>query len=61
LEFDGDRGRGVRSRCGETHIVGLQEKGCRFRLGVGPLGGGDGAGAITVAATGVLNYGLARL
>lgn len=60
MEFDADRGRGVRSRRGETRIIGWQEKGCEFRLGVGPLRGGDGAGAIPVTATGVLDYGLVR-
>ncbi len=50
----------MRPACGETHIVGLQEKGCKFWLGVGPLRGGDGAGAIPVTATGILDYGLIR-
>ncbi|MGA8443499.1 MAG: hypothetical protein WB714_35130 [Candidatus Sulfotelmatobacter sp.] len=34
----------------------MQKKGCDAGLGVGPLGGGDGAGAITVTATAVLHY-----
>jgi hypothetical protein len=39
-------------------MIGGEEKGCEFGLRVGPLGGGDGAGAIPVTATGVLDYGL---
>jgi hypothetical protein len=41
---------------GEGQLVGRQEKGCESRLRVSPLGGGDGAGAISLAAAGVADY-----
>jgi|GEM_PF-1286549 len=45
----------------QAYIVDLQEKGREFRLRMGPLSSRDGTAAITVAATGVLDYGLPRL
>ncbi|MFZ0771478.1 MAG: hypothetical protein WCA49_13500 [Candidatus Sulfotelmatobacter sp.] len=40
---------------GYARMVGLQAEGREFRLRVGPLGGGDSAATVTLAATGVLD------
>jgi hypothetical protein len=53
LEFGGSGGREVWLGRSCAGINGLQEKGCRWRLGMSPLGGGDGAATIVIAATGI--------
>jgi hypothetical protein len=58
LEFGGGGGRGVGLRSGLVRSDGLQKEGSRSRLGMSPLGDGDGAAATTVAATGIADYGL---
>ena len=53
MEFGGAVGRAIGFGSRQTGSDGGQEEGCQFRLRVSPLGGGDGAAAIMVAATGV--------
>jgi hypothetical protein len=56
LKFGPGVGRGIGFGSGQARSDGWQKEGCRFRLGVSPLGGGGGAAAIMVAATGVADY-----